>query len=197
MQYSYGKRELVSFFMSKFDNLSEHKSSCVAPSRQSTRENRSPRTLRPPYITFQIISRQNDGSTNQPVRQPGSQAAYIRIVPVNFSKFSSQVACLCSPQFSMANYGQLQKENPRASFRRNQLAVMPKTEKRNTKNRTKNKNSQLANIPSLTGWLPGSSYTQIFGYTCLWAPTSSLLVGAKVYFVSHYNCYTVNFHENI
>ena len=76
VQYSYGKRELVSFFMSKFDNLSEHKSSSF---RQSTRENRSPRTLRPPYITFQIISRQNDGSTNQPTsqaaRQPGSQAA--------------------------------------------------------------------------------------------------------------------------
>ena len=179
--------------MSKFDNLSEHKSSCVAPSRQSTRENRSPRTLRPPYITFQIISRQNDGSTSQPAKQHTYEQCQLT------SQFSSQVACLCSPQFSMANYGQLQKENPRASFRRNQLgqAVMPKTEKRNTKNRTKNKNSQLANIPSLTGWLPGSSYTQIFGYTCLWAPTSSLLVGAKVHFVSHYNCLTVNFHKKI
>ena len=103
MQYSYGKRELVSFFMSKFDNLSEHKSSCVAPSRQSTRENRSPRTLRPPYITFQIISRQNDGSTNQPVRQPGSQAAYIRIVPVNFSVLISSCMSLQSSVF----HGQL------------------------------------------------------------------------------------------
>ena len=52
----YGNWELVSFFMRKFDNLSEQ-----APHlRQSNRENRSPRTLRPPYITFQIISRQND-----------------------------------------------------------------------------------------------------------------------------------------
>ena len=54
---SYGNRELVSFFMSKFDNLSQR------TARACSRENRSPRTLRPPYITFQIISRQNDAST--------------------------------------------------------------------------------------------------------------------------------------
>ena len=115
VQYSYGKRELVSFFMSKFDNLSEHKSSCVAPSRQSTRENRSPRTLRPPYITFQIISRQNDGSTNQPVRQPGSQAAYIRIVPVNFSVLISSCmsvsAVLSFPWPIMGNYRRKTQEH--------------------------------------------------------------------------------------
>ena len=190
MQYSYGKRELVSFFMSKFDNLSEHKSSYVAPSRQSTRENRSPRTLRPPYITFQIISRQNDGSTNQPTsqaaRQPGSQAAYIRIVPVNFSVLISSCMSLQSSVF----HGQLwaiTEGKPKSIIQKKPArpgSHVPKTEKRNTKNRTKNKNSQLANIPSLTGWLPGSSYTQIFGYTCLWAPTSSQYTRAKIHLIS-------------
>ena len=187
--------------MSKFDNLSEHKSSCVAPSRQSTRENRSPRTLRPPYITFQIISRQNDGSTNQPQSgsQPARQHTYEQCQLT--SQFSSQVACL-SLQSSVF-HGQLwaiTEGKPKSIIQKKPARLgshVPKTEKRNTKNRTKNKNSQLANIPSLTGWLPGSSYTQIFGYTCLWAPTSSLLVGAKFYFVSQYNCQTVNFHEII
>ena len=134
--------------------------------------------------------------------QPTSQAAKqhnIRIVPVTFSVLISSCMSLQSSVF----HGQLwaiTEGKPKSIIQKKPArpgSHVPKTEKRNTKNRTKNKNSQLANIPSLTGWLLGSSYTQIFGYTCLWAPTSSLLVGAKVHLVSDYNCLTVSFLREI
>ena len=100
VRHSYGNRELVSFFMSKFDNLSEHKGSTGSSG-----------------IVIEKIEVQELYDLHTSLFK-SSPAKTTRLPPVNFSVLIS--SCMSQSSVSMANYGQLQKENSRASSEENQ-----------------------------------------------------------------------------